>query len=126
MKKFIAIVMCALSLAACGITGGDPLVAVSAQERFVQADGDYKALVATIREAVVKGYIVKDTPLALNVSNAVTTLRLAIDVWQVAPGNMNSETAVLVALQSLRVLISTINTGDQANACDGELSCQAA
>jgi len=115
MKKFIAIVMFALTISACGIKGGDPLVPVSPQERFVQADGDFKALVATVKGLVVKGVIVKDTPTAVSVDGALTTLRLALDVWEINPANLDAETATLVALQGLQSLLATVQAGKQTD-----------
>jgi hypothetical protein len=101
-------------LSACAIKGGDPTVAVSPTERFVQADGNFKALVATVREYVVKGYIIKDSPTAKKLDGALTSVKVAIDVWELNPTNLDAETATLVALQGLQALLNTVKPSTEA------------
>jgi len=121
--RSLFIIACAFMMTACAIKGADPTVPVSSTERFIQADGNYKALVATVREYVVKGYIVKDSPNAKKIDGALTSVKIAIDVWELNPTNLDAETATLVALKGLQALLNTIKPSTEAN---GGLSWAAA
>lgn len=104
MKKLIAIITCIISFAACTIDGTS--VPVTGTERYVQADGAYKALLVTVQGAVNNGTLKGEA--AQNVKSALGAARVALDAWHIVPNDPNAEQAALVALQAARTLLQSI------------------
>jgi hypothetical protein len=103
MKKFFAIVALALTLSACAVTS-TPTPTTPAM-RLVQADGAYKALVATVKEGVIRGSIAGEN--AVRVKAALGAARTALDVWTLAPNDPTAEQTVLLSLQAVRSLLQS-------------------
>jgi len=103
--RFLAALMlsCTLLLGAC--TVGDTTTPVTPLERLVQAEGAYRALDATVRDGVRSGLIVGER--AGQVKAALTSARVALDAWHLAPGDSTNEQKFLLALQAARGLLQT-------------------
>jgi hypothetical protein len=74
--------------------------------RLVQADGAYKALVATVKEGVQRGSIYGEN--AVRIKAALAAVRTGLDVWTLAPNDPTAEQTVLLSLQAARSLLQTI------------------
>lgn len=102
MKKFFLSFFVGIFLTACAAT----VVPETALERYVAADGAYKALVLTVqdgvRQGLIKGEGARDVKLSLN------SARAALDIWALIPNDANAETVALVSLSALRVLLRSV------------------
>ena len=104
MKKFLLILVCAFSVAACAVT--NTATPVTGSERLVQADGVYKALVATVKDGVLRGSISGN--LAVRVKVALASARVALDAWTLLPNDPAAEAKVLIALQGVRTILQSV------------------
>ena len=104
MKGLIAAVMMVFALAACTITEGT--VPVTGTERYVQADGAYKALLVTVKDGVQRGTI--QGPNAVRVKQALSTARVALDAWALNTESSTAEDKAILALQGARELLRAL------------------
>ena len=103
MKKFIAIIACALSIMACTVTG--QVNPVTPSERLVQAEGAYRAVAATF-----KGTLLNHSVSGENASRgfaALVAASVALDAWKLVPNDPNLEQKFLVSLQAVRALVQS-------------------
>ena len=101
--NLVAICLLGASLVACAVTPTP--TATTASMRLVQADGAYKAMVATVKEAVLKGQLQGEN--AVRVKAALASVRVGLDAWTLAPTDPNAEQKVLLALQAARSLLNS-------------------
>lgn len=100
-----------IALTACA---GNSVVPQTGQERYVAADGAYKALLVTVQDGVRQGIIKGER--AAQVKSALETAKVALDAWALIPEDPNAESTALVALQALRELLRTVAPKPQAQA----------
>lgn len=106
LKRIVAICLLGASFAisACAVTP-TPQPTTPAM-RLVQADGAYKALVATVKEGVQRGAIYGTN--AVRVKAALASARIALDAWTLAPNDPTAEQKVLLGLQAVRSLLQSV------------------
>lgn len=106
MKRIAAWVGLFLLVTACATSGVFP---ETPTEKYVAADGAYKALVATVKEKVLDGTIKGQN--AKKVKLALTSAKVALDAWGLAPSDRNAETTALLALKAARQVLQAIQSG---------------
>lgn len=89
---FIGLLFIAVAIAACA----GSIVPQTATERYVAADGAYKALLLTVKDGVVRGTIKGQA--AANIRIALTSIKVALDVWALVPNDPNAEAVAIAAL----------------------------
>lgn len=95
MKRLIAPFLLVFFIAGCG-----SVVPETGTERYVAADGAFKALLITVQDGVTRGTIKGENAVKIKVS--LTAAKSALDAWALVPENPTAETAALVGLQAAR------------------------
>jgi hypothetical protein len=99
MKKLLAPFLLAFVIVGCAST----VVPETGTERYVVADGAYKALLVTVKDGVARGVIKGDN--AARIKASLTAAKVALDAWALVPENPNAESAAIVALQAAREVL---------------------
>ncbi len=103
MKKILASFLLLFFITGCAVNTTVPLTGT---QRYVQADGSYKALLLTVKEGVTRGTI--HGASAIRVKQTLTTAKIALDAWALAPESPNMEQRALFALQSAREVLRAL------------------
>lgn len=104
MRKLIAPLLLVFVLFGCGT-----IVPETGVERYVAADGAYKALIVTVKDGIMRGVIKGET--AVKIKALLTTAKVALDAWALLPESPTAETATLVSLQAAREILRLAATG---------------
>ncbi len=108
MKFLISIFMAVAIMTGCA----NSIVPETGTERYVVADAAFKAVLGTVKEAVLAGRISREAVPRLKVALSAATV--ALDAWGTAPDSLNAETTALLALQAARALLLSIEAGTGA------------
>lgn len=96
MKKLIAPFLLVFVLVGCA----GAVVPETGTERYVAADGAYKALLITVQDGVTRGTIQGEN--AVKIKASLTAAKVALDAWALVPESPTAETAALIGLQAAR------------------------
>lgn len=99
MKKLLAPFAAIFILVGCAGT----VVPETGIERYVAADGAYKALLVTVKDGVQNGTIKGD--VAVRVKSSLVAAKVALDAWAVVPDNPTAESAAIIAMQAAREIL---------------------
>jgi len=97
-----------LIILAVALTACTSVVPETGTERYVVADAAFKALLGTVKEAILAGRV--PATAAPRIKTALNAAKIALDAWAVVPENLNAETTALLALQAARALLLSIET----------------
>ncbi len=89
-------------LSACA-TG---VVPQTGTERYIAADGAYKALLLTVKDGVVRGTIKGQA--AADIRIALTSIKVALDVWALVPNDPNAEAVAIAALAAAQSILRAV------------------
>ncbi len=103
MKKLIAPF---LVLLVVGCATGADVVPMTGVQRYVVADAQFKGVLLSVQDMVVRGYIKGEA--ATRVRGALAITKIALDAWAVVPEDRNVETTAILALTSLRSLLRAV------------------
>ena len=111
MRKFPFLIawVLAFTIAACSTA----VVPETGTERYVVADATFKALLGTVKEAVLAGRVKRDA--VPHLKTLLAAAKTALDVWAMAPEDLNAEITTLLALQAARALLLSIEAGTSAS-----------
>jgi len=115
MIKKIGVLLAVLLVAGCA-TGRIPQADLTPTQRYVQADGNFKALLLTIQQEAFAGRITVEQ--AKEIKPLIATLKIAMDTWGLAPDNVNAETTAILALSAVQQVLAKL--GPQAGLTETE------
>lgn len=89
-----------------GCGGGPIVVPETPNERLIAAEVAYEGVITTVKDFIVQGVIVKGTPTADKVVQAIVVARAGLDAWGDAPANPNAMSVGLAGLKALQSILT--------------------
>lgn len=83
------------------------------RERLAAAEVTYQGALNTIGQLIDQGTIVKGSPVAQRVGQAIVAARSSLDIWQQLPDSEDRQTAAIAALSALQKVLTEIQKGAQ-------------
>ena len=90
----------ALFLSACTV------VPQTGTERYVAASGAYTALLMTVKDGVIRGVIKGQAAADMRI--ALTSIKVALDVWALVPNSPDAEAVAIAALSAAQGILRAL------------------